>query len=1025
MKHNVKNRKPWRQFIALVYAFLLCATIPIAAQNISVKGKITNQVTEDPVPGATVIQRGTKNAVVSDMDGTFTINVPADATLEVHYVGYKETTVAVNGRAQLQITIQEEVEMLDEVVAIGYGTAKKRDLTGSVVSLKLENSPISLLPNANMLDALKGSMPGFDVGVSTTAGGNPSFNIRGQNSLLAGNSPLIVVDGVIFIGSFNELNPSDIASVDILKDASSTAVYGSKAANGVILVTTKQGKSEKPLIKLHAARGVQTYTHRPEMLSPEGYLQMKRDIKILNGSSGADLELENMLTLYEYKAYQEGHTVDWFDEVTRLAPFQDYQMSVSGASGRTNYYVSGGYLDQQGIVYNDEFSRFSVVSKVESKITDWLKLGLNLSVTHKQADGVAADLEKGTINGPYAWKYVQTPGYENVFERYPQGHTTTFSPFWKTLTYDEDRNQNYRSLAYARIDVPWIKGLSYTFNYSLNRWEGHASQFNDERMFMDTMKEGDLIDQTKYLKDANGYRRSVERTNWFLNHLVNYNRTFGNHSIDATLLAERQKQIDRRTEFSSKDFSQAGSSVLGVNKLELGATKNGYTQHSELAQLAYMGRVNYVFKQRYHLSSSIRWDGYSAFAEGNKYGNFKSLAAAWTISEESFIKDNLAFLSHLKLRASFGENGNPSVDPYSTFSTMSSGYYIFGNNTVSTSYANKLANKALKWEKTTALNLGLNFSIFKDVLSGSVDYYNSNTTNLLVSRAIPIMNGFQTVSDNMGKINNWGLEFQLMSNNVSTKNFSWKSGLNFWMNRNKVISLYGLDGNGDGREDDDIANSRFIGKSLGAIYTYTFDGIVQSNDAEYMAIYGGSPGDVKFKDLNNDGKITAEGDRSIIGYEKPNFTMTLSNTFRYKNLELYFLFNYIAGGGKDNYYMANNKYASMPLFAGTANWLNKEYWMPEHPSNTIPRPNYGNALGYAFPQRHDFLRLQDVSLSYHLGDNLLAKTPIAGLRIFAAAKNLLTFSDWEGLDPESATPFAGVSSFPVMKTITFGVEVTF
>ena len=1012
------------------YRYLLClawilSVMPMFAQNMSVKGYVYDKITGEPLIGATVLQKGTQNGVVTDVDGNFVLALPVNGTLVVNYIGYESKEVKVTSAVKkLKIAMEENSLVLDEVVAIGYGSAKKKDLTGSIASVRLEDSPRMTLPNMNVLDALKGQLPGFDIGTVTNAGGNPSINIRGQNSIKASNDPLLVVDGVVFVGSWNELNPNDIASVDVLKDASSAAVYGSRAANGVILVTTKRGKSGKPTVRFGATVGFQTPTVKPDMLSPEGYLRLKKDLNISNGASDADLTLENMLTPYEYSAYQEGNIIDWYDECVDMGLSQDYQVSVSGGTEKTNYYISGQYLDQKGVMYNDKFKKFSVTSKVESQVTDWLKIGLNLSVISKNADGVAPDMRNAINNTPYGYKYVRFEGFENQMERSPQGHTTTINPLWQTTQFNEDRNQNYRSSAFARVELPWVKGLSYTFN----RWEGHSANFQDERYFMNTLDEGDLYDQTKYLVDANGYKNHSTRTDWFLNHLINYNRTFGNHSIDATLLAERQRQTTTSSKLSAKDFAAAGTTVLGIHALELGnPEKRGVESgKSVLSQLAYMARMNYAYKQRYHLSASIRRDGYSGFAEGNKYGNFFSAAGAWTISNEDFFKDNVKLINYLKLRLSYGQNGNPSVGSYSTFSKMGSGLYLFGDQTANTSAASGLANKALAWERTGAWNVGFDFSMLNDRLRGNVDYYNSKTVDLLLNRAIPIMNGFQNVSDNIGKVKNWGLEFSLNSVNIETKDFSWSTGLNFWMNRNKIASLYGLDGNGDGREDDDIANNLFIGKSLGAVYTFVFDGIIQEDDLEYMAIYGGVPGDVKFKDLNNDGVIDANGDRKIIGYTKPNFTMTMSNTFTYKNFELYFLLNWISGGGKDNYYIANNIYANyVGTFGGggTANWLDKEYWMPEHPSNKVPRPNYKNPYGYQFPQRHDFLRLQDLSLAYNFDKELLKKTPIQDLKLYMAAKNLLTFTGWEGQDPETGQAYAHGN--PAMRNITVGVEVVF
>ena len=1009
-------------------AGLMILCLPIFAQQITVQGKVVDSQTQGVLPGATVTIIGKPGGFTADNNGSFTINAAVGDQLSVQSVGYTPALVTLTGSSNITVQLNVSVQSLDDVVVIGYGTSKKRDLTGSVASIKLEGSPAALLPNVNVLDALKGRLPGLDIGVTTNAGGNPGFNIRGQNSIRANNTPLIILDGVVYTGSFNEINPNDIASVDVLKDAASAAVYGSNSANGVILLTTKRGRSGKPVINLKATTGIQTYTRKPDMRDGPQFMQFRYDVKKMNGGSPSDLEIERLLNPKELQAYNEGHTVNWWDEVTRLAPFQDYQVSVSGGAERVNYYVSGSYMKQQGIVFNDEFKKFTFLSKVEAKITDWMKYGLTLSVANKNADGVAADLEKGTILGPYSYTHSTFPGYENWYERYPQTSTTTFNPFWRTQTYDEDRNQNYRSTNFLRIDAPWVKGLSYTMTYALNRWEGHGAQFNDERTFVNTLNENDLKDQSKYLKDANGYRNNSERTDWFLNHIVNYNQTFKDHAFDVTLLAERQNTKERRMTLTGKDFSQAGTSVLGINSLELGdATKRDInTSNTELAQLAYMARVNYVYKQRYHLSASIRRDGYSGFATGNQYGAFRAIAAAWTASEESFVKDNLAFVDHLKLRASYGENGNPTVGAYATFPTVGTSSYLFGTSPVNTAFVNKLANKDLKWETTTSFNFGVDFSLFGNILGGNIDYYNSNTTDLLIRRAIPVMNGFTTVDDNLGKNHNSGLEIQLNSNNIRTRDFQWSSGLSFWKNKNKVITIYGLDKDGDGKEDDDIANSYFIGKSLGAIYDYTFDGIVQTEDVDYIATYNAKPGDIKLVDLNKNGKIDAD-DRSIIGYTKPNYSLSLSNTLNYKNLELYFMFSTIQGGGKDNYYLASNQYAQNPntLFAGVANWLDKEYWMPEHQSNTTPRPNYSNTYGYKFSQGHSFIRLQDVALSYQLSDKLLNRTPVKNVRVYLAAKNLFTWSDWEGLDPETSTTFASVNGFPVMKIVTLGLNVSF
>jgi TonB-dependent starch-binding outer membrane protein SusC len=888
----------------------------------NVSGVVSDATTNEPIPGVVIHVDGTATGVVTDENGKYKIEVPSsDAVLLFSYMGYLSEKINVAGQAVIDLKMSPDIKSLNTLVVVGYGVQKKSDLTGSISSIKLENSPLSNLPNINLLDALKGSVPGLNIGSATTAGGNPSFSIRGQNSVKAVRDPLIILDGVVYIGSFNEINPADIASVDILKDASASAIYGSLAANGVIQITTKRGKTDKPTVQLSVVGGAQTYTNRPHMLSASGYIQLRKDRYMADNPTGT-YDLNTNLAPYELDAYNANHTVDWFDEVTRIAPFKNYTMSISGLTKHSNYYVSGNYMDQQGIVVGDQFHKFSVLGKIESTITDWLKFGITLSMTSKNADGIAADLTNGTIDSPYSYVYVHdrgsaNPGFEdftNVYERYPQGQTTTASPLWRTQADDKDRNQNYRSTSFARIDVPWIKNLSYTFNYSLNRWEGHSASFQHENMFVNTMLLSELKNPLTHLIDANGSQENSGRTDWYMNHLINYKLTTGDHNIEATLLAERQAWQTYDLKVTAKDFSGAGTSVLGANSLELGNSANYIvnTDYKTLKQLAYMGRLNYSFRHRYFANFSIRRDGYSGYAEGHKFGLFRAGAIAWTASEEDFIKNNLKFLDNLKFRLSYGENGNPSVGAFATFPSISTGTVLLGGTTNKTIAAGNLANKNLDWEMTTALNFGIDFSIFKDVVGGSVDVYNSKTTKLLLNRVIPIFNGFSNVLDNIGEVNNKGIEIQLNSRNINTRNFTWGTGFTFTLNRNKVVKLYGLDANKDGIEDDDVASNLLVGKSLEANYSYVMDGIIQKTDAAYMSIYGGQAGDIKFKDLNGDGKIDPTNDRTIVGYAKPNYTMTLSNTVTYKNFELYFLFNYIAGGGKNNYYVGNNLYAYFP-----------------------------------------------------------------------------------------------------------------
>ena len=1007
--------------VLLILAILLCALSEGVAQNFQ---KVTGTVSdrEGTLPGVNVFNLRSKNGTVTDVNGAYSIEAHRGDVLQFSYIGMETVEKKVETQT-LNISMSESGLALQEVVAIGYGTSTKKDLTGAVASIKLEDSPVMMSPNNNVLESLKGSLPGMNIGMGSSAGATPSFSIRGQNSIKAGTSPLLVVDGIIG-GDFAQLNPQDIASIDVLKDASSTAVYGSRAANGVIIVTTKRGKTDKPQLNFSMNYGIQSWTRKPELMNGEQYIKFKQDYARAEGASGVDLEPEYLLRPKEYDAYKAGSDINWFDETTQTAPTQNYQLSVSGANEKFNYYVSANYLNQEGLMIGDKFARTSLLAKMEANLTDWIKAGVNLSGNERDYSGVSPDMYTATYIGPWGFMNSTFAGFEDKMERYPGGNTTWGNPMWATNGIDDkDIRYGFSAKSFLDIRLPWVEGLSWRINGAYNVNQTQQARFYHEDQYVNTLKENELRDPSQFLKNANGYNKNSNSKSWLINQILNYNRAFGEHKIDLTFMSERQRSHSDGSEAKASDFEQAGTTVLGYDALEMGdPTKRTVdTWKGQTSQLAYMLRANYVWRSRYHVSASFRRDGYSAFAEGHKYGNFKSVALAWTISEEDFLKNDL--LNYLKLRLSYGENGNPSIDSYSTFPKVGSGGYIFGTEYLKTLYQNSLANKKLGWERTNAFNLGLDFGFFNDRMSGNIEYYNSNTNDLLVERRLPTTSGYNKILDNMGKVSNWGIEVGLHSLNIETKDFQWSTDFSFWLNRNKIKSLYGIDSDGDGIEDDDLSNGWFIGKSLGAVYTYTTDGIVQESDKEYMDKYNMQAGDVKIVDLDNNGKIDSD-DKSIIGYTKPNFNMNMRNTFTYKNFQLFFSLDYIAGGGKNNYYISDNRKGFNPNQMPAANWLNEEYWTPENPSNISPRANYNNSYGLGFYQSRSFVRLQDVTFSYTFDKQLLDKTKfLTNARVFVTGKNLLTFSGWRGLDPEAGQRIGEGS--PSFKTVSFGLNVSF
>jgi len=1004
----------------------------------TIKGTVTDQ-NGNPLPGATITVKGENQGTTSDFDGNYTLSFSNEVTTIVaSYLGYTTKEVIINGRTVINIQLLEKENALDEVVVVGYGTTRKRDLTGAVTSVNLENSPISVAPNINPLQALQGTTPGLNIGQVTSAGSTPGILIRGQNSLTGGNSPLIVVDNVVFRGNLNEIPSGSIATIDILKDASAASIYGARSANGVIIVTTKRGKSSKPVISFDSYIGFQDWTTKPDLRTGKDFIDWRRDNLRLRGTE--DLSLENILSETELQAYNEGHQLNWLDEVTQSGAIQNYQLSVSGRTDNTNYYISGTYLNQEGILKNDSYENFSVIAKLENDVTDWLTFGANIYYAEKDFSGIAPSMYFATYMSPYSYKYV--PGFENQLHRYPQGSTSLLNPFWGNpnvgdirLADDLNKTHNFRMIGFMSVDIPFIEGLNFRVNATKNRNTSERASFAHENAFINTLNEDDILNPSKFLGSARGSKRIGTSESWVMDNLLNYKRQFGNHNVDALLGYTREYSKYESVSFSGRDFRNAGTTVLGFNGLSFGDSekRGGSTGFSEESIIGYLGRLNYNYNSKYYLTLNFRRDGYSAFAPDNKFGDFYGGSVAWTISEEDFIKDNIEAIDYLKFRVSYGQNGNLGIPRYSSYASVGTGTTIFGTTPFIYSYPRSLANKSLSWETTTALNFGVDFDLFDGILSGNIDIYKSKTEDQLLTRGLPPITGYTSIRTNIGQVDNKGIEITLNSVNINTSNFKWESGLKFWRNRSKLVSLYGLDNDGDGIEDDDVGNRWFIGEELGVVYDYTVDGVVQNEDTEYTTQFGINPGEMKIRDIDGrdadgnltgvpDGKINS-ADRSIIGYRTPNFNMNLSNTITYKDFQLYFDINFISGG--KNRYLGNNKTGLNPaaLLPTAATWLNEQYWTPEVQSTRFPAPNNTNSFGYGFYQSREFARLQNVTLSYQLPKKITDLLKINSLKIYASGKNLFTKSDWIGLDPETGGTIGG--SNPALRIITAGLNLKF
>jgi TonB-linked SusC/RagA family outer membrane protein len=1009
---------------------LLCitATSATSAQElVTVNGTVTD-TSGEPLAGVTLLVKGSSVGASTDLDGKFSIKITSPINgkqISVSYLGYIKQDITLNGKTNLTIQMQESAQNLDEVVVIGYGTAKRKDFVGSVSSVKLEDSPISLAPNTSVLESLKGSVSGLDVGYSNSAGGSPGLQIRGQNSISGSNSPLIVVDGVIFMGSMNELNPNDIASIDVLKDATSAAVYGSRSANGVVCITTKKGRKGKPKISFSINDGVQMWACKPDLMTTEQWLESTMDRNRYTDAS--------FLTGQQLNNYNNGISTNWCDLVTRTGFSQDYQAAVSGASDMANYYFSAAYTDTKGIVIGDDWNRVTIKGKFDAKINNYIKIGADASYTRSDFSGNGASLWGIQLMSPYAMPYRAN----GLLEKYPNGTNESVNPLWGVQdgTQDNiDMGHSFRINSFAEIKIPYIQGLSYKLNYQSYMEFWTRSNFVHENYYTYV---GSYDDENRYssstvknyLASANGYEQEIRNTNWVVDNILQYTNTFNRHHIDITAVATRDSKRYKLKQINGSDFVNNGNTALGIDGLPFAKTQKLSRDAYRVSNIGYLARVMYNYNDTYFLTASYRRDGASVFGADTKWGNFGSFGLAWRISNESFMK-TFEPINDLKLKVSWGRNGNQGIGAYTTLSKVAagssggikvtfdnSGKVLYGINQTS------IGNSNLGWETTESWNFGIESAWFNNRLRFNLDVYLSKTFDQLFSRTIPVMTGYSSIYASMGEVQNKGVEITVSSTNIDTRDFTWSSALTFWLNRDKLTKLYGEDLDGDGKEDDDLGNKLFIGKSIHSIYGIEQDGIVQETDIEYMEKNGVSAGTPKYVDYNGDGVITAD-DRHIVGNTQPSFKLNISNTLRYKNFELYAMITGAFGGG--NYYKASNKAAYIIGGSGDffgVNSIYVPYWTSENKSNKYPAATYTGDSYFLGLQSRTYVRLQDISLSYTFDQPYFKKNGL-NLSVFVTGKNLITFSGWTGGDPEIGNSFVN-GSYPVMKSVSFGANINF
>lgn len=997
------------------------------SQTINVRGKVSMATTGESIPGANVLVKGTTTGTVTAVDGSYSINAPAGGTLVFSFIGYTSKEVAIGGKTNISVTLEEESIGLNEVVAIGYGTVKKKDLTGAVASVKAEDIAKTTVSNA--MQSMQARVPGLDIQQSNgQAGAGISINLRGYRSISASNSPLILVDGVEY-GSTLDINPSDIESMDVLKDASSTAIYGTRGANGVILITTKRGKAGKTHVNLNSYISSNIPTNVPQVMY--GTKEVRRLIDKANyqadaasGNWGAsNLTPEQILTekledFTELGIYQDGSYTDWLDIILQSGLTQNHELSVSGGSDKTNFSLSLGTMMEEGLMKNDEMDRYNAKLTLDHKINNIFKAGSSLLFTYKNHDARNSSvfgqaLKMTTITHPYtqAGTLIPTPN-----PRY----AAHCNPLLDEIdgAYQNNRLSS-RFFGNAYLEITPLKGLLLKSIFALDHQNLRNGTYQDYQSVARYQAPG-----TSYIASTYNYE-----TGYTWDNTLNYTTDFGGTKHNLTALlghSVRQNVYEMsNTEGDAGREHYYKSSFYDLTKISPSTTTSGY---SKTALISYFSRLNYKFDEKYLLTASLRTDGSSTLADGHKWGYFPSLAAAWRITEEQFL-NNVSWLNNLKLRTSWGITGNAAVAAYSTLTALSDYkvYYYLGGADIAGYIPSTMGNTNLTWETTAALDFGIDFGLLNNRVSGSIDYYLSKTSDLLYRKSAPPSSVYPSVIANIGKTEGNGLEVALNTLIANSKTFSWNVNWTYTTFRDKITYLSdGVERNISG------TTGQIVGEPVSIFFNFESDGCWDVDEFNtykadwlarhpgeslgYVSAYG-APGTIKIKDRNDDGKL--DDSDKIIYNRSPKHIFGMNNSFSFFDFTLDVLV-YARLGGYIAYDMNSQ------LNYESANWGDLDYWTVKNNGAKFPSPgaasttfgSYGSALLY---EKADYIKIKDVTLSYNLPAKLINKINLDQVKLYGSLKNFFTFAGIDNYDPERG----GSVSFPLAKQVVFGINLQF
>lgn len=993
-----KNR-----ILSLLFFFMAFISVQVYAQNIKISGTVISGSDNYPIIGANILVKGSTIGTITDVDGNFSFEAPKGSTLIVSYIGYQSQEMQVSSNAPLKIILSEDTEKLDEVVVIGYGSQKKSDMTGGIVAVG--NEKLQMVSTNNLMDKLAGQVPGLNI---TMEKASPSedqvLRVRGENSLTADNSPLIVLDGIPYSGSLGDIDPDNIENLSVLKDASSAAIYGSRGANGVILIQTKKGKKGTATVSYKGQIGLSQPERRVDVMKGPEYVKFLQDQWAYMNYNGVIKNPEDILNVSEIENWKNGIETDWQDQIFRTALTNSHQISVSGGTEKTTYMASISRLNQEGVVKDTGMKRTNIALNITQQLGNWLTIGMATQAVQKEYGGIQAGISDALCQSPYGQPY-NSDGSLNF---YPMDQTLHPNPLADLEATSDKTARNIFVSTYAEAKLP-IKGLSFRTNFGYNYRNKFEASYYGRNTVTGKAKNGSAA-----IKNQHDWDYTWEN-------VLKYELQLGKHKFDATGLFSMQQTSQEISEQKGTSFVNDDSEYHNMAGAE--ENKTVTSELTETAMLSYMLRLNYNYANRYLFTATGRSDGYSAFGTNNKYAFFPSLAAAWNISSEEFMESTNSWMDMLKIRLSWGSNGNQAIKAYQTLDRLKLTNYIWGDkgttvNGVILSY-NSIGNPNLKWETTRTVNAGVDFSFFNSRLSGSIDFYVSKTSDLLMSRTVPIMNGYNSIMDNVGETRNTGIELALNSVNMENKDFRWSTSYNFSLNRDKIIEL-----RGDGK--DDITNKWFIGEPVKVYYDYNVIGTWQEDDnflnADGKEIQkGAKPGHAKLEDVDGDGTITAK-DKKIIGSKLPSFTMSLGNTFTYKDFTFSFLLNGVFGAWKEmidyNFDRWSSKY----------NYISgMDYWTPENPTNAMTSPGYVPYDKHSFYKKMNYVRIKNITLGYNIPKTILNPVGISALNVNLSVNNLYTFSNVKNALNFDGTDYNAniITCYPTARSFMLGLNLIF